>query len=107
VTTIQEGAFRDCLGLTRVTLLSSATVIELWAFSDCWALTQVEIPSSMKVIVRGAFAGVRELERLTLVGSPLSQSVVEALEGCLMSTAKVVGAALVGQKFGRFTIAAA
>jgi hypothetical protein len=50
---------------------------------------------------------VTKLERVTLVGSPLSSSVIAALEGCLMSTGKVVGAALAGQKFGRFTIAAA
>jgi hypothetical protein len=61
----------------------------------------------MKVIDRRAFEGVAKLERVILVGSQLSPSVVEALEGCLMSTAKVVGAALAGQKFGRFTIAAA
>jgi hypothetical protein len=70
-------------------------------------LTQVEIPASMKVIDRRAFEGVRRLKCVTLVGSPLSPSVVAALEGCLMPTAKVVGAALAGQKFGRFTIAAA
>jgi hypothetical protein len=70
-------------------------------------LTQVGIPSNMEVVDRRAFEGVGKLERVTLVGSPLSPSVVAALEGCLMSTAKVVGAALVGQKFGRFTIAAA
>jgi hypothetical protein len=76
------------------------------AFSDCSALTQVEIPSSMKLIDRRAFHGVTRLERVTLVGSPLSPSVVAALEGCLMSTAKVVGHGLAGQTCGRFTIAA-
>jgi hypothetical protein len=93
--------------LTRVTFLSSATAIRPFAFHDCSALTELEIPSSMKVIALEAFEGVRKLESVTLVGSPLSPSVVAALEGCLMSTAKVVGAALAGQKFGRFTIAVA
>jgi hypothetical protein len=61
----------------------------------------------VKIIDRLAFYGVTRLERVTLVGSPLSPSVVAALEGCLVPTAKVVGAALVGQKAGRFMIAAA
>jgi hypothetical protein len=107
VTTIESCAFAGCDGLTRVEIPPSVTTIGLCAFSGCAALTQVEIPSSMKVIDLQAFRGVRKLERVTLVGSPLSQSVVAALEGCLMSTAEVVGAALAGQKFGRFTIAAA
>jgi hypothetical protein len=107
VTRIEQDAFRECHGLTRVTLLSSATVIGWCAFAECAALTQVEIPSNMWNIDRRTFGGVRKLKRVTLVGSPLSSSVVATLEGCLMSTAKVVGAALAGQKFGRFTIAAA
>jgi hypothetical protein len=107
VMTIGDWAFADCHGLTLVTFLSSLTAIEWCAFSDCAALTELEIPSSMKVIDHLAFKGVRKLERVTLVGSPLSPSVVGALEGCLMSTAKVVCAALVGQKFGHFTLAAA
>jgi hypothetical protein len=85
----------------------SVTTIGQCAFCDCAALTQFKVPSNMNVIDRRAFQGVRKLERVTLVGSPLSRSVVEALEGCLVSTAKVVGAALAGQKFGRFTIVAA
>jgi hypothetical protein len=89
-----------------VTFRSSATAIESCAFSNCAALTQVEIPSNVKFIELDAF-DVSKLERVTLVGSPLSPSVVGALEGCLVSTAKVVGAALAGQKFGRFAIAAA
>jgi hypothetical protein len=52
----------------------------------------------------GAFGGVAKIERLTLVGSRLLPAVVASLEHCLTSNAKVIGAALVGQKFGRFTI---
>jgi hypothetical protein len=49
------------------------------------------------------FQGVTKLEHLTLVGSVLSPEVVEALEGRLTSTAKVIGPALVERKFGWFT----
>jgi hypothetical protein len=73
------------------------------------------------------FWGVAKLEHLTLVGSVLSPAVVEALQGCLTSTAKVIGPGLIeresdrlmvgggrlgrltpgGGKFGRFAIVAA
>jgi hypothetical protein len=49
------------------------------------------------------FDGVTKLDRLTLVGSPLSRAVIESLEHCLTSKAKVIGVALAGQMFGRFT----
>jgi hypothetical protein len=52
------------------------------------------------------FRGVKKVERLTLLGSTLSPGVVEAVKDCLTSTAKVIGPALVGQKFDRFTITA-
>jgi hypothetical protein len=50
------------------------------------------------------FGGVRKVERLTLVGSRLSPAVVASLSDCLTWTAKVNGADLAGQRFGRFTI---
>jgi hypothetical protein len=51
---------------------------------------------------KGVFGGVTKLEHLTLVGSVLSPAVVSELEGCLTSTAKVIGPALVEQAFGQF-----
>jgi hypothetical protein len=48
------------------------------------------------------FHGVKNVERLTLLGSTLSPGVIELVKGCLTLTAKVVGPALVGQKFDRF-----
>jgi hypothetical protein len=52
------------------------------------------------------FHGVKKVECLTLLGSALSPGVVAIVEGCLTPTARVIGPALVGQKFGRFTITA-
>jgi hypothetical protein len=52
------------------------------------------------------FRDVKKVKRLTLLGSTLSPGVVAIVKGCLTPTAKVVGPALVGQKFGRFTITA-
>jgi hypothetical protein len=50
---------------------------------------------------------VNKLERLTLLGSRLVPAVVAILGDSLTPTAKVIGRDLVGQKFGRFMIAAA
>jgi hypothetical protein len=50
---------------------------------------------------KSVFEGVTKLERLTLVGSVLSPAVVVALEGCLTSTAKVIGPALIEREAGR------
>jgi hypothetical protein len=62
------------------------------------------LPSNVMTIDDGVFVGVTKLERLTLVGSPLSPLVVASLRRCLTRTAKVFSAALAGQKFGSFTI---
>jgi hypothetical protein len=151
VTTIGSSAFSGCSGLAQLEIPPSVTVIRACAFYNCSGLTQLEIPSSVTTIERGAFAGcsrlarlsfpsgldglggkgvfegVTKLECLTLVGPVLLPAVVSALEGCLTSTAKVIGPALVergfcglrfgigrlgrftpgGGKFGRFTIVAA
>jgi hypothetical protein len=134
VTTIGPFAFCDCSGLVQLDVPSGVTTIWESAFHGCSALIQVEIPSSVTTIGSGAFWGCRgltllqipsnvsslgddhvcvfghvaKLGRLALLGSPLSEAVVAHLQGCLTPAAKVFGSAsLVGQKFGRFTIAAA
>jgi hypothetical protein len=66
-------------------------------------LTQLRFPSNgTELGGKSVFWGVERLERLTLVGSVLSPAVVEALEGCLTSTAKVISPTLVERKFGWF-----
>ena len=55
VTSIGEGAFYDCDGLTSVTIPNSVTSIGRSAFSLCSGLTSVEIPSSVTTIGESAF----------------------------------------------------
>jgi hypothetical protein len=107
VTTIGEAAFLGCSGLKRLEIPSSVTTIGAWAFCGCTGLRQLQIPSNLSGLDFRAFYGVTKLEHLTLFGSALSSRVVVVLEYCLASTAKVIGSALVEQRFGRFTIAAA
>jgi hypothetical protein len=105
---IAPGAFSGCSGLVELEIPVSVEWIGDSSFSGCSGLTRVQIPSTFSsLFYRDVFNGVKGLEHLTLLGSPLSPAVVASLEGCLVPTATVIGSALVGQKFGRFTIRAA
>jgi hypothetical protein len=103
VTSIKACAFLECSGLRQVEIPPSVT-IEYWAFTGCSNLVRVVIPSSFVKLDEDVFHRVTRIECLTLIGSPLSPAVVSALDHCLTPTAKVTGAALAGQRFGRFTI---
>jgi hypothetical protein len=104
VRTVGACAFCACSGLIRVEIRSGGATIGYHAFCCCSNLRQLQIPSDLAQLGGGVFMGVAKLERLILVGSALSPAVVTALEGCLTSTARVVGAALVTRRFGPFTI---
>jgi hypothetical protein len=69
-------------------------------------LTQLQIPAGLPVLV-DVFKGVAKLERLVLLGSAFPPALVASVECCLAPAAKVISAALVGQTFGGWTIAAA
>jgi hypothetical protein len=103
LTTIGGRAFSYCSGVTQLMIPSSVTTVRAGAFSYCSGLTRLQIPSSFVEFGLNVFRGVTKLEHLTLIGSVLSPAVVHSLEERLTSTAKVVGAGLVGWKFGPFT----
>jgi hypothetical protein len=96
VTSIGHQSFRGCSGLTQVTIASSVTNIGLCAFDACSNLRRLTIPANVADIGEWAFSGVT-LEFLTLVGSPLSPAVAEAMAPALAPDAKVISPALTGR----------
>ncbi len=72
VTSIGIKAFRDCSGLTSVTIPNSVTSIGEWAFADCSGLTSVTIPNSVTSIGDYAFFSCFGLTSVTIGNSVTS-----------------------------------
>ena len=64
--------FRDCAGLTSVTIPDSVTSIGGGAFSGCTGLKSVTIPDSVTSIEGGAFYGCTGLKSVTIPDSVTS-----------------------------------
>ena len=69
VTSIRNYAFRDCSGLTSVTISNSVTSIGIYAFSGCYDLTSVTIGNSVTSIGSDAFSGCYGLTSITIPNS--------------------------------------
>ena len=72
VTSIGDYAFDDCSGLTSVTIPNSVTSIGTFAFGDCSGLTSVTIPNSVTSIGSGVFYGCSGLTSVTIPNSVTS-----------------------------------
>ena len=81
VTSIGGSAFRDCSGLTSVTIPNSVTSIGGSAFYNCYDLTGVTIPNSVTSI---GFEAFRDCSGLTSVTIPESVTSIggNAFYGC-------------------------
>ena len=69
ITTICDGAFERCYGLTSVTIGNSVTTIGDYAFYECHGLTRVIIPDSVTTIGNYAFDSCYGLTSLTIGNS--------------------------------------
>ena len=72
VTSIGDGAFWDCTGLTSITIPNSVTSIGNWAFFECTGLTSITIPNSVTSIGDGAFNSCTGLTSITIPDSVTS-----------------------------------
>jgi len=86
VTSIGDGAFQGCSGLTNVTIPSSVTSIGEEAFEGCTGLTSVTIPGSVTNIGDGAFSQCSGLTTAYFQGSAPSTFGAEVFYGtrCLI-----------------------
>ena len=90
ITTIGDGAFRNCANITELPLPESLTTIGAGALEGCTGITELILPASLTTLGDGALkdcTGITELTlpaSLTSVGSGL-------LEGCTNLNKLVVG----------------
>lgn len=80
VTSIGEGAFSVCRGLTNVLIGSDVTDIGMGAFAYCSGLTEVVIPNSVTSIDDAAFDDCGSLTTVT-IGSGVTYIGIEAFDG--------------------------
>ena len=74
-------AFKDCTGLTSVTLPAGITSIGWYAFEGCSGLTSLNLPSNIKWIGKRAFYGCSGLTSLNLPAS-ITEIDDEAFSNC-------------------------
>ena len=82
---IPADAFRDCRGLTSVTIPNSVTCIGTRAFQNCTALTSMTIPNSVTSIGSSAFQGCSGLTSVT-IGSGIKTIDNNAFRNCAKIT---------------------
>ncbi len=61
-----KGAFSGCTGLTTITIPNSVTTIGNYTFSGCIGLTSITIPDSVTEIKEGAFQGCTGLTSIKI-----------------------------------------
>ena len=69
VTRIGREAFKDCSGLSSITIPNSVTSIGWNAFENCSSLTSITIPNSVKSIGWNAFENCSSLTSITIPNS--------------------------------------
>lgn len=65
LTTIGISAFRNCYGLTSITIPNTVTIINTNAFQNCYGLTSITFSSSLTFIDESSFGGCDSLTSVT------------------------------------------
>jgi hypothetical protein len=90
-TTIRRESFRDCTGLTGITLPDSVTSIGVWAFRDCTSLTGITFPNSVTEIGQGAFQNCTNLTGSITIPNGVTRMYSDAFKGCTRLTSATIG----------------
>ena len=69
VTSISEGAFYNCFGLTTMTIPNSVTSLGASAFAHCWNLQNLTLPTNLARIPQEAFFDCASLTSITIPDS--------------------------------------
>ena len=81
VTSLGEGCFEGCSGLTSITIPSSVTSLGASCFLGCSGLTYITIPSSVTSLGGGCFWGCSGLTSITIPSSVTSLG-ASCFDGC-------------------------
>ncbi len=81
VTSIGKQAFEGCTGLTSITIPSNTTSIDAYAFEGCTGLTSITIPYGVEYIWDGTFSGCTGLTSVNIPNSVRSIR-TEAFSSC-------------------------
>ena len=93
VTVIGEDVFKNCTGLTSVTMPNSITNIQRYAFQGCSGLTSVPLPDGIKFVSEDAFPGCNILKAkwyVTLANSSAAGVGMDGVKAVLTVTNVVV-----------------
>ena len=89
VTSLGEGCFEGCSGLTSITIPNSVTSLGKVCFSDCSGLTSITIPNSVTSLGDWCFEGCYGLTSITIPNSVTSLS-YECFENCSGLTSIII-----------------
>ena len=82
-------AFRDCTGLTYITIPDGITVISSYAFAGCKNLDSITIPESVTSIASCAFGGCSSLMSIT-IPSGVTNIDAGVFNGCTNLTSVII-----------------
>ena len=101
VTSIGANAFRNCSGLTNVTIGNGVTNTNYFAFAYCSSLTSVDIPNSVTNIGEGTFNSCSGLTSITIPDSVTSIG-DGTFAGCSGLTSVTIGSGVTSIGNGAF-----